>query len=94
MPAYAGTPIGAGMPGTTSNGICCSCRNSASLPPLSNTKGSPHFSRTTIFPSRAFSTSSSEMASWSWARGAAAPTSIFSASARAARSNRQWTWWS
>ena len=54
-----------GIPGTTSNGMPCSCRNSASLPPLSKTKGSPHFNRTTVFPSRDFSASRKQMASCS-----------------------------
>ena len=44
-------------PGTTSNRTPCSCRNSASAPPRSNTNGSPHFSRATVLPSRAFSAS-------------------------------------
>ena len=47
----------AGMPGTTSNGMPCSCRKSASSPPRSKTNGSPHFSRATSLPSRAFSAS-------------------------------------
>ncbi len=56
-------PTSAGMPGTTSKRMPCSCRNSASLPPLSNTNGSPHFSRTTYLPSRAFSATSRQIAS-------------------------------
>ena len=45
------------LPSTTSKGIRCSCRKTASLPPLSKTNGSPHFSRTTTLPSRALSAS-------------------------------------
>ena len=81
-------PIATGMPGTTSNGMPCSCRNSASLPPLSNTNGSPHFSRTTVrlrAPSpRAGSRSHPGRA----ACGAAAPTSMRSASGGRCRSSR------
>ena len=55
IPAYPGTPIAAGMPGTTSNATPCSCRKSASAPPLSKRNGSPRFRRATVLPSRAFS---------------------------------------
>ena len=78
-----------GCPGTTSNGICCSCRNRASLPPLSNTNGSPHLRRTTVLPSRAFSTSSSEIASWSsGARRRRADVDLLGVGARRAQQPR------
>ena len=51
------TLTAAGTPGTTSNGTPCSCRNSASSAPRANTNESPHFSRATRLPSRAFSAS-------------------------------------
>ena len=70
-----------GIPGTTSNGIPCACRNSASSPPRSKTNGSPRFSLATSFPSRAFSARRNVMASCSIGCRPALPTSINSAPA-------------
>jgi len=89
MPARAGAAIAEEIPGTTSKGTPAAARASPSSPPRPNTKGSPHFSRTTRLPARAARTRSRSMVRcetlgrWArlptekhWARGAS-----FSASA-------------
>ena len=73
MPAYAAAPMALVMPGTTSNGIPAAASASASSPPRPNTNGSPPLRRTTRFPARPSSTSSSLVCSW---LSAAAPGSL------------------
>ena len=91
MPAYAGTATAEVTPGTTTNTMPASRSAVASSPPRPKTKGSPPLSRTTCFPSRAFSISSRLIASWSWDSPAIFPTKISSASERASLSNSSFT---
>jgi len=80
IPAPAGTDIAEVTPGTTSKGTFAAARASPSSPPLPKTKGSPPFSRTTIFPSLPFSTRRALIFSWvSLWRPGSFPTSIISA---------------
>jgi hypothetical protein len=51
--------------GTTSNGTPAAASACASSPPRPNTNGSPPFSRTTLWPLRASSTSNALIASCS-----------------------------
>ena len=58
MPASAGAATAVDTPGTISNGTPARASASASSPPRPNTNGSPHLSRTTFRPRRAYLMSS------------------------------------
>ena len=63
MPTDAAQPSAAVTPGTIATGRPASRKASTSSPPRPNTKGSPAFSRTTVWPARTRRTSSALISS-------------------------------